>query len=182
MNQQRKIIRYKKAVLKIVPSGDSGYMEWRAILSSHPRIQFNDPTSASYSVGGMKFWLSYGKDDVHDYLLYEKQRKAGLVRVPFWAHHEPTAINRFTGQERWIRARRVHVRSHIRLDEYVRRSPIEKPIFRVSKAVWEARWKQQELLREERTGIPSQYLLSLKEQEQKEREQNGSISGREGKL
>ena len=159
--QQRRITRFKGATLKIVPSGDSGYMEWVALLPGHPRVTLRDPTSARYSVAGMDWWLSYGRDAVHDYQAYEARQKAGLDTVSYWAIHDPSGVNRFTGDERLVRKNYLQ-RGMLRLGDYEKRSRdvVIRPRFKIERSLWLARL-------EARFATMRPYL---------QEEQNGSIS------
>lgn len=168
MNQQRKIIRYKGTILKIVPSGE-GYMQWIALLPNYRRgARLHDPTSTSYSVKDMKRWLNYARDDVTGFLAFESELKAGLGPVSFWAAHRPAAVNSFTGKERLVR--KQYNRKKIRLGEYTKYPPQLKPWFKVSWALWAEHmgWAEEAAHRDE---IP--YL---------QEEQNGSISSGEDEL
>lgn len=71
--QQRKIIRYKNFILKLIPSEFyPGYMEWRAVSLESPKEILYDPTSTLYSLSLMKFWLTYAKEGV-DGLIKNKE-------------------------------------------------------------------------------------------------------------
>lgn len=93
IKQQRKLLRYKDHVLKLVPSEFyPGYMEWRVIVPGSPKGVLYDPTSSRYSLRFMKSWLSYAKDDVDGLIMNrEIERKhqipGGLLFGPFSQRH-----------------------------------------------------------------------------------------------
>lgn len=69
--KERRIIRYKGAVLKMASNKWNG-MEWLVIMKGWPRI--HDPTDTHPHVKNMKWWFEYAKEEVDRILEWEKSK------------------------------------------------------------------------------------------------------------
>lgn len=106
--KERRIVRYKNAVIKIAENRWGG-MEWLIVMKGFPRI--HDPTDCAKSVGKMKWWLTYAKDDVDQLENWYKEKKdpknwknrfkyyktEKIIRKPtfnknYWSPHRQLAV------------------------------------------------------------------------------------------